>query len=142
MAILILTVLSQQGLDNQFLFHQIFEYLYINPFHTTGLFLCPLKITKNYKFSDVFRRYRNRPVAWNGLIIHLKPMLLIHKKFKDDLLWRDPAKVLWKSQKGHNTIEHMQLVLQSKFVAWNQLQSVKNSCKPKWYFADSRISWE
>ena len=30
-------------------------------FNLTGLFLYPLKTTENLRFSDVFRRYRNRP---------------------------------------------------------------------------------
>ena len=38
-------------------------------FHATGLFLHPLKTSKNLWFSDVFRGYRKRSVAWNGLII-------------------------------------------------------------------------
>ena len=33
----------------------------INPFYITGLFL-------HRRFSDVFRGYRKRPVAWNGLL--------------------------------------------------------------------------
>ena len=39
------------------------------------------------------------------------------------------AKVPWKSQKGHNAIVHMKLVLLSKFFAWkgcNQLKTVTN----------------
>ena len=48
----------------------IFGVLYsaFNPFHTTGLFLYPLKTSGNQMFSDVFRGYRKRPVAWTGLI--------------------------------------------------------------------------
>ena len=38
-----------------------------DPFHTTGLFLYPLKTSENQRFS-VFRGYRKRPVAWNGSI--------------------------------------------------------------------------
>ena len=38
-----------------------------NPFHVTGLFRYPLKISGNLWFSDVFRGYRKRPVVWNGL---------------------------------------------------------------------------
>ena len=41
--------------------------LSINPFHATGLFLFPLKTLENLWFSDVFRGYRKRTVAWNGL---------------------------------------------------------------------------
>ena len=37
------------------------------PFHSTSLFAYSLKILKKLSFSDVFRRYRKRPVAWNGL---------------------------------------------------------------------------
>ena len=40
---------------------------HINPFHATGLFLHPLKISENQSFSDVFRGYRNRSAAQNGL---------------------------------------------------------------------------
>ena len=40
-----------------------------NPFHVTGLFLYPRKISENLWFPDVFRGYRKRPVARNGLIV-------------------------------------------------------------------------
>ena len=43
----------------------------IKPFHATDLFLYPLKISKNLWFSDVFKGYRKRSVACNGLIKHL-----------------------------------------------------------------------
>ena len=39
----------------------------INPFHATGLFLHPLKTSKNQRFSDVFRGYRKISVTRNGL---------------------------------------------------------------------------
>ena len=37
----------------------------LNPFHATDLFLYPRKTSENLRFSDVFRGYRKRPVAWN-----------------------------------------------------------------------------
>ena len=37
-------------------------------FHTTRLFLHPLKTSENLWFSDVFRGHRMRRVAWNDLI--------------------------------------------------------------------------
>ena len=40
----------------------------INPFHATSLFQYLLKTSENHWFSDVFRGYQKRPVAWNGLI--------------------------------------------------------------------------
>ena len=43
----------------------IYNVLY--PFHVTGLFLCALKRSGNQRFSNVFKGYRKRPVAWNGL---------------------------------------------------------------------------
>ena len=39
----------------------------INPFHASGLFWYPLKASENLWFSDVFRGYQKRTVAWNGL---------------------------------------------------------------------------
>ena len=45
--------------------------LLINPFHAAGLFLYLLKTSENIWFSDVFRGYRKRPVAWNGLVYQL-----------------------------------------------------------------------
>ena len=41
----------------------------INPFHAAGLFLHPSKTSESQRFSDVFRGYRNRPLAWNELIL-------------------------------------------------------------------------
>ena len=38
--------------------------IFINPFHATGLFLYPTKTLENQVFSDVFRGYIKRPVAW------------------------------------------------------------------------------
>ena len=38
---------------------------YFNSFYTTSLFLYSLKTLENQKLSDVFRRYRNKPVSWN-----------------------------------------------------------------------------
>ena len=43
----------------------------INLFHATGIFLYPLKTSKNQRFFDIFRGYRKKPVAWNGLKIPL-----------------------------------------------------------------------
>ena len=42
--------------------------LMINPFHATDLFWYPLKISENLCFSNVFRGYQKRSVAWNGLM--------------------------------------------------------------------------
>ena len=39
------------------------------PFHVIGLFLYPLK-TENLWFPNVFREYREKPVAWNGFKIN------------------------------------------------------------------------
>ena len=40
----------------------------VNPCHATVFFLSPQKSFGNFSFSDVFRGYRKRPVAWNGLM--------------------------------------------------------------------------
>ena len=39
----------------------------IKLFHTSGLFLYPLRTSQNQMFSDVFRVYRKKPIAWYGL---------------------------------------------------------------------------
>ena len=45
---------------------------HFNTFHATRLFQYPRKTSENQRFSDVFREYQKRPVAWNGLsfVIH------------------------------------------------------------------------
>ena len=35
----------------------------LNPFHAIGLSLYPLKTSEKLRFSDVFRRYRERTMA-------------------------------------------------------------------------------
>ena len=40
---------------------------YFNSFNATGLFLYPLETLQNLLFSGVFRGYRKRSEAWNGL---------------------------------------------------------------------------
>ena len=39
----------------------------MNPFHITGRFVYPLKTSENFWFSDIFKGYRKRQVAWIGL---------------------------------------------------------------------------
>ena len=46
----------------------------------TGLFLCSLKTSEKQKFSDVFRGYRKRPVAWNGLKIACTDLVILIKE--------------------------------------------------------------
>ena len=41
-----------------------------NSFHSTYLVIYLLKTWNNWSFTDVFRGYRKRPVAWNGLILN------------------------------------------------------------------------
>lgn len=38
----------------------------VNPFHTTGHYLYPLKTLESQRFSDFFRGHRQSPQAWNG----------------------------------------------------------------------------
>ena len=45
----------------------VLQYQNIDLFYATGLFLYPLKTSENQRFSNVFRSYRKRPVACNGL---------------------------------------------------------------------------
>ena len=38
-------------------------------FYATGLFLYHQKSSENQKFSNIFRGYKKKPVAWNRLIV-------------------------------------------------------------------------
>ena len=71
----------------------------INPFHANGLFLYPLETLENLWFSDVFRGYRNGPVAYNGLmqgfpqvsplrqtLSHNKFLLYFPARISDDMI--------------------------------------------------------
>ena len=58
------------------------RYIYINPFHATGIFLNPLKTSENQRFSDVLSGYRKRPVKnmKNMLILfHISPLSIYHR---------------------------------------------------------------
>ena len=55
------------------------KYSYVNPFHATGQFLYPLKILEDLWFSDIFRGYRNRPVASNELMCRVDMMRYLLK---------------------------------------------------------------
>ena len=52
-------------------FDNSFSCIPFNPFHATALFLYPLKTAENLRFCDVFKGYRKRRVAWNGLIMNV-----------------------------------------------------------------------
>ena len=41
----------------------------VNAFHATVLFLYPLKTSEKHRFPDVFKRYRKRSVARNGMLL-------------------------------------------------------------------------
>ena len=58
----------------------------VNPFHATGLFRYPLKTSEKQRFSDVFRGYRKRPAAWNGLILCFWKLLILRRNQKGFLL--------------------------------------------------------
>lgn len=45
------------------------NYMTLNPFHSNGLFLWPLKTQKTFSFLIYFRDYKKSPVSWNGLEI-------------------------------------------------------------------------
>ena len=56
-----------------------------NTFRATILFLYPMKTSENRWFCDVFRGYRKRPVAWNGITAQILYCFLafIKKQQKD-----------------------------------------------------------
>ena len=59
-----------------------------NQFHTACLFVNPLKTLENQRFSDVFRGYRKRPVAWNVLErVAEKFFWSVHLKNSETCTW-------------------------------------------------------
>ena len=91
-------LLSRKSLKS-FLFHKVCYSEDGNPFHVTNLFWDPLKTLEMFRFSDVFRDCRKRPVTWDGLkkvpclcitFINHKLNPLPHKKEKIvlPLSWR------------------------------------------------------
>ena len=54
----------------------------LTTFLATGLFLYPLKILKNQRFSDVFWRYRKRSLAWNWSVTFLHALQCDIKSYK------------------------------------------------------------
>ena len=54
-------------------------------FKPTGLFLYPLKISKNQRWlSDIFRRYRKRPLAWSEFMVKANWTWVVFKMFVID----------------------------------------------------------
>ena len=48
----------------------------VNPFHATDPFWYLLKISENLWFSNVFNGYQNRSLAWNGLILFSRILII------------------------------------------------------------------
>ena len=69
------------------LHHECFQILqnipvqHSNPFHAIDLFIYPLKISENLWYSDVFRDYKKRPVAWDGSTENLRTTTYAATKF-------------------------------------------------------------
>ena len=72
----------------------------VNPFHSASHFLYPLKTSENLWFSNVFRGYRKRPVAWFGLMM-IKSNRASLNQVKLDVFW--DAKRIKMKEKGGNT---------------------------------------
>ena len=93
--------------QNQIAFSQFSSAMVINPFYATDLFWYPLKTSENQRFSDVFRGYQKRPVAWNGLKkAQIKSKLsgvtlnsLQQTHMKTEVIFFEDLKLLLKSRK-------------------------------------------
>ena len=58
----------------------------VNPFHATSLFYDPLNTLENQMISDVFRGYRKKTVAWDGLTIFLALAFILLKTYNLKIL--------------------------------------------------------
>ena len=61
------TFIHQKTILHYILFIVINKIEVAGPFHATGFVLYTLKTSQNQRFFDVFRGYRKKSVAWNGL---------------------------------------------------------------------------
>ena len=59
----------------------------LKPFHVTGILWYPLKPSENQRFSDAFKGYRKRPVAWNGLSVYCNKFQVAMKQMKNESWW-------------------------------------------------------
>ena len=50
-----------------FLYDRDLRHERVDQFHAMVSFYTPLETIRKLEVSDVFRGYRNRPMAWNGL---------------------------------------------------------------------------
>ena len=76
----------------------------INLFHATDLFWYPLKTSENLRFSDVFRGYQKRSVAWNGLIAMHYFQKTFHFLSVSNCLMSILSNISITSRKSHKTI--------------------------------------
>ena len=86
----------------------------LNPFHATDLFWYPLKILENLWFSDVFRGYQKRSVAWNELNIFINDIFLFLQECDQTNYVNDS--IMYTSNKGIpniNSLSHEFNVLNS-----------------------------
>ena len=66
---------------------------YVNQFHATDFFWYALKTSEDPWFSDVFRGYQKRSVAWNGL---MKLCLMYHEYVNvTDSLFHNQLSLTW-----------------------------------------------
>ena len=105
-------LISNPGIYNSFFFYS--KLLEISPQMLNSSITCfslthfmpfvsfytPLKTSENQRFSDVFRGYRKRPVAWNGLTF---PIITYYYSYD-----------IWFSNGGH----------EKRTVIWNELRSM------------------
>ena len=71
----------------------------LNPFYATDPFWYPLKTSENQTFSDVFRGYQKRSVAWNGL------KNILTENIKDAIFTRPKSR--WQSEILETHVEAM-----------------------------------
>ena len=105
----LLLIIRSQPVIKVILLHpqQIF-----NPFHTTVLFLYPLKTSENKRFAYVFNGYGKRPVAVNALtILRFKYQSSLHNfwmKWKTQVLIKKNCE--WVMKKDDKTFRLVEAV--------------------------------
>ena len=113
-----------------FLINKFITIRFINPFHATGLFRKPLKTSENLWFSDVFKGYQKRPVAWNGLITRVWDCFVVISWMKMGSILR----VITLSNALHDLVPFAQFKKREKY-PWKSVNTLtKSNFSPRVFY--------
>ena len=112
----------------------------MNPFYAPGLCLYPLKTFENHRFPDIFRDYRERPVAWTGFLMRHKVVIKTLVFWRFWWMLKDQRHVIsWYLDERHKgSLISNRLIIS---FPWQQLQTGYHSSKFCLFLAPFCLLW-